>query len=276
MQLHCENCAVLFSRKSRRPYKHIFCTQACFHAWMKKHKAYSGTFPKGHTPWIKSQKGIRLSIATEFKKGQTSRNWLPVGTVRIRKCKNNTQRAFVKIAEPNIWKLRAVLTWESEHGPLPRGLLIHHKDRNALNDNPSNLEATTRAEHIKEHQQDFLAKRTASLRASVRTEKEKACPQCHATWIGRGRRKALCSACAKTAEDASKSRYRATHSKKKGKGELKVQRFCEGEIWLIGQLIRSRLLSHRAISKMFRTGPTTIAYYAKKSTALTGRDVAYA
>lgn len=41
--------------------------------------------------------------------------------------------------------------WESLHGPVPRGFHVHHKDRNALNNDPDNLEARDGREHAKEH-----------------------------------------------------------------------------------------------------------------------------
>lgn len=37
------------------------------------HQANSGSFKKGHIPWIKGKKGIHCSPSTEFKKGQISR-----------------------------------------------------------------------------------------------------------------------------------------------------------------------------------------------------------
>jgi hypothetical protein len=35
-------------------------------------------------------------------------------------------------------------------------MVIHHKDRNPLNDDVCNLEALTRSEHIKTHRDDLL------------------------------------------------------------------------------------------------------------------------
>ena len=113
------------------------------------------SFKKGTVPWNKGKKGIRNSPATEFKKGQRGRNWLPVGSMSIRKDKNSASRRFIKISEPNIWKLFAVCVWEAEHGAIPRGLVLHHIDGDSLNDAVQNLCVLTRAAHITIHRLDL-------------------------------------------------------------------------------------------------------------------------
>jgi len=70
----------------------------------------------------------------------------------------------VKVAEPNVWRLRAVVVWENIHGPLPPGYLVHHDNRDSLDDSPGNLKALTRAEHLKEHKPEFEAHRAERAR----------------------------------------------------------------------------------------------------------------
>lgn len=41
--------------------------------------------------------------------------------------------------------------WMASHGPIPKGCDIHHKDENPLNNDLSNLEMLTKAEHRKRH-----------------------------------------------------------------------------------------------------------------------------
>ena len=95
--------------------------------------------------------GQHLSATTEFKPGQPAHNKLPVGSVTTRMVFGRP-RAFVKIAEPNVWRARAKVVWEREHGcRLPRGKVVHHKDRDTMNDAPENLVALTRSEHAMEH-----------------------------------------------------------------------------------------------------------------------------
>lgn len=123
----------------------------------------------GQQPWNKGVVGKRTSPQTEFKKGQRPGNWLPVGSETVRRYRKTSPRAFVKVAEPNVWRQRAVVVWERENGPLPRGKLVHHRDRDSLNDEPCNLQAMTRAEHIEEHRTDLLtAKAGAPLQERKR------------------------------------------------------------------------------------------------------------
>ncbi len=111
-----------------------------------------------YSPATQIKRGDRLSPATEFRAGQQAHNKLPVGAVRERREANTgLMRAWVKVAEPNVWKKRAVVVWESLHGPLPRGQVVHHKDRNSLNDAPGNLIALTRKAHAEEHRKEMSA-----------------------------------------------------------------------------------------------------------------------
>lgn len=126
-------------------------------------KKPANAFAKGHDPWNKGLKGIHLSPDTEFKPGEISPTRVAVGTVTIRTDKNGNPRAWVKIANPSSWKERAVLNWEREHGPVPNGMVIHHRDRNTTNDAIDNLQAMTRAEHILEHKTDLLDGKKSAL-----------------------------------------------------------------------------------------------------------------
>ncbi len=105
-------------------------------------------------------KGIHLSPDSEFKPGHDSGRSKPIGYVAIRtRSRDGRERAWVKIGEPNRWMLRARLTWISVNGPIPDGCLVHHRDRNPLNDDIANLEAMTRAEHLAEHRMEFPKRR---------------------------------------------------------------------------------------------------------------------
>jgi len=83
--------------------------------------------------------------------------WMPIGTVRIRTRhqRGGERRAWVKVAEPNVWRLRAQVVWEKANGPIPSGYGIHHRDRNKLNDALGNLELVSKAEHLEEHRGEF-------------------------------------------------------------------------------------------------------------------------
>jgi hypothetical protein len=133
----------------------------------------SGRFVSGvrYSPTTQIKPGERRSIRTEFKHGHPSHNKLPVGSVRERReTHTGLMRAWVKVAEPNVWKTRAVIVCESIHGPLPRGYVVHHKDRDSLNDNPLNLVALTRKDHQNEHRLDIALGHVASVLANFKHE----------------------------------------------------------------------------------------------------------
>jgi len=115
-----------------------------------------GQFEAGQAPWNKGMKGLQLSPATQWKKGCESNRKLPLGSITIRHRKREKHpRAWVKIAEPNVWRERAKIVWTAAHGDIPAGHVIHHRDRNPLNDAIENLQAMTRADHAREHERDL-------------------------------------------------------------------------------------------------------------------------
>lgn len=112
-------------------------------------------FKTGSVPWNKNKKGIHLSKKSEFKKGLIPLNKLPVGSIVTRSDHRsrhgNRKRAWRKIGEPNKWIQNYRYIWEYFYGKIPRGSIIHHADRNPLNDDINNLICMTRGEHINEH-----------------------------------------------------------------------------------------------------------------------------
>lgn len=118
---------------------------------------------QSYSPATQFKKGVSASPATQFSAGQDAHNHLPVGTVRVRReTHTGLDRAWVKTAEPNVWRKRAVVVWEAAHGPVPRGSVVHHRDRDSLNDELLNLQAMTRREHADEHRNELLAARAVS------------------------------------------------------------------------------------------------------------------
>lgn len=104
----------------------------------------------------------RRANASSFRPGRRTHNRLPVGAVTIRRRPSRPTekpRAWVKVAEPNVWKPRAVVVWEAANGPVPKGHVVHHVDRNRLNEDLANLELESRAAHLQEHRPEFEAKR---------------------------------------------------------------------------------------------------------------------
>ena len=155
MIFRCQQCHSEFQRETTKLEKARYCSTHCYNLFQKDYPN-SGTFKPGQTSWNTGMKGLRLNPATEFKKGQRPVTWVSVGTVRIRKDKHGKPRAFIKVAEPNKWEYRAVKVWEEHNGrEVPPGMIVHHRDRDTLNDAPDNLQAMTRKDHINEHRNDL-------------------------------------------------------------------------------------------------------------------------
>jgi predicted Zn-ribbon and HTH transcriptional regulator len=134
------------------------------------------------------KKGVRLSPLTEFKKGHIPANKMSVGSVTVRTQKNDGTRAWIKIAEPNKWVLRAVHVWLQSGQTIPKGYVVHHKDHNKLNDDISNLALITRAEHANHHRKELdraragmvlSIKKITCLKCGSETESKKKDSFCH-------------------------------------------------------------------------------------------------
>lgn len=169
MEKQCEICGTKFYFKPSHIDRARFCSKRCLGiANAKRLKATGVCFQKGLVPWSKTNAiGKHLSRATEFRKGIIPSNVLPVGSVTTRTDKNGLPRAWVKVASQRAWRLRAVLNWESIHGILPQGLVVHHKDRDSMNDSPENLVAMTRQQHASEHRNDTALARRKHRRAKI-------------------------------------------------------------------------------------------------------------
>jgi hypothetical protein len=116
----------------------------------------------------KAWRGVRRSPATEFKPGGINRRRLSIGTERRRK-----GYVQVKVAEPNVWRQRGQLAWEHAHDRhLPEGWVIRRLDGRQSNDDPTNLEAVPRSEHLQRTVQD-PAVRPRWIRAIARASRRR-------------------------------------------------------------------------------------------------------
>jgi len=113
-----------------------------------------------------------MRINGQFAAGAAADNKLPIGsvTVRTRHGRRGEQRAWVKVAEPNVWRLRAQVVWETQNGPIPFGAVVHHRDENTLNDDAANLELLSKAKHLATHRPEFADRAVAGL---VRARRER-------------------------------------------------------------------------------------------------------
>lgn len=135
-------------------------------------------FPKGILSSPKPiNKGQHLSPKTEFKKGIAPSNKLPVGSLTVRVQKDDTPRYWRKIGESNTWIPNAVFIWIENGGNIPKGFILHHRDKDTLNDSIENLSLVTRGKHRNIHHED-LTKGKIGLKLKTKTVW---CPKCQKT-----------------------------------------------------------------------------------------------
>lgn len=180
VKLKCNVCGSEFSIKPYRLNKAKYCSRRCkgiglYHDMKEKgyglalvdgkhligNKHRKGLIPTnafqaGHNTWNKDIKGMHLSPDTEFKKGHVPANKNKTETITQRTDIYGTKRNFIKVAEPNVWESYATYLWRNTYGNIPEGYIIHHKNKNALDDRLDNFEMLTRAEHIGRHREDYV------------------------------------------------------------------------------------------------------------------------
>lgn len=203
----CLICGVVVVVNPSRAKKFKVCSKPCWGKLLSKKmvgnkyrvgKKPSFSFAPGHTPWNKDKKGIHLSPASEFKKGMKSINHLPVGQLVIRTDKNGTKRRWIKIAEPNRWTEYAKWVWVHRGGrSIPRGLLVHHVNGNALDDRFENLQLVTRSEHINLHRKQLEAAHPdPNWRSRIHEKiREKKCTECRRKFMAKGTWRQKCERC---------------------------------------------------------------------------------
>lgn len=115
----------------------------------------NGRFEKGATPFNKGKKGI-IHPGSEkgwFKNGNLPHNHLEVGTEVI----NGDGYWQVKVAEPNVWKLKQRLVWEKANGPIPKGHVVVFADRDRANFDIDNLLLMSRQQFVRMNQNGLIS-----------------------------------------------------------------------------------------------------------------------
>lgn len=115
----------------------------------------TGRFEKGIVPANKGKPGKTTGrmAETQFRKGNMPANHKPIGTESVRNnYKKGQKYVYVKVAEPNQWRMKHILEWEKHHGPVPKGKIIIFLDGNVLNADIGNLMMIDRKVHVRMNQ----------------------------------------------------------------------------------------------------------------------------
>lgn len=154
--------------------------------------------------------GEHRGLATEFKKGMIPKNKLPVGSVTIRTHSRDKPRAWIKVAEPNVWILRAQYIWLTNGGVIPGGFVIHHQNQDPMDDAMGNLKLVSRGAHLVAHRAQIEPLRR--IGNARRPLKPVVCTRCGTKYKAKKRARqngaAYCLSCKKEAARESKCRYK--------------------------------------------------------------------
>lgn len=123
--------------------------------------------------------------------------------------------------------------YRDEYGPIPEGLDVHHKDFVKTNNEATNLEALTRAEHLRRHRaggrfgsREHLAKRERE-RWESREPHLVACSHCGKEYSSTGTRAAFCSGACKQAARRLLYPLEALKWRDPPKRQPRQPRFCK-------------------------------------------------
>lgn len=113
-----------------------------------------GRFQKGNPAHNKGKKGYYAPGSEKgwFKKGHTPHDHHEIGTEVM----TTDGYPAVKIAEPNVWKLKHILVWEEANGPVPEGYAVIFLDRDHTNTKLENLALVTRAELLELNRRELI------------------------------------------------------------------------------------------------------------------------
>lgn len=127
-------------------------------------------FEKGHVPKNKgkkmSAKQYEKASHTMFKKGNVPANRIPLGTEKERA----DGYVWVKIQDGKLnknWKMKHILIWEKEHGPLQEGEIVIFLDGNTRNFDIENLAAVSKAVNVRLNQNHLRYRKKELTEAGI-------------------------------------------------------------------------------------------------------------
>lgn len=120
-------------------------------------ESFKNHFPKGHVPANKGIKGQRVSIETEFTKGNQPHNTKYDGCITVRKDSKGNHYQYIRISKGK-WQEYHRYLWEQHNGAIPKGMIICFKDGDQMNVVLENLEMITQAENARRNKNIFSDK----------------------------------------------------------------------------------------------------------------------
>lgn len=109
----------------------------------------TGHFIKDHKPWNTGTKGVCKPNSGNFQKGQITWNKKPVGYERI--CSKDGY-VLIKVAEPNVFKLKHRVVWEQVNGAVPDGHIVAFKNMDRTDCRIENLMLMSKSEMVRFNQ----------------------------------------------------------------------------------------------------------------------------
>lgn len=126
-----------------------------------------GQFQSGHTPANKGKKGITTGgVETQFKKGDKSANWVPIGSERI----NGDGYVDIKVQDGKLqknWKGKHIITWEHHNGSVPKGSVIIFGDGDRRNFDLDNLIMISRKQLVMMNKHGLIQNKADLTRTGV-------------------------------------------------------------------------------------------------------------
>lgn len=134
---------------------------------MQHPKSIATRFSKGHIPPNKGKKvspeAYEKMSVTMFKKGQVPINHREVGSERV----NRDGYIEIKVAEPNKWRQKQRMVWESHNGKIPAGMNIQFKNHNTQDCRIENLYMISKAEQMRT-ENSLMARYPKEIRDVIR------------------------------------------------------------------------------------------------------------
>jgi len=142
--------------------KRKFCSLKCFHdSTIRKVKQaclFCGAEFLTHPSNIPAKRGKFCSQECRYSYPRKKKGAKKIGSIKIAVCGNKKPRRLIKVRDAkgdNEWEFYARYIWEQVNGKIPEGYVIHHVNKDRLDDRIENLLLLSPTEHIIMHKDDL-------------------------------------------------------------------------------------------------------------------------